>query len=99
MWTKGLKETPQEIKEKNVFIEEKIEKIFKTEDDFIKNDIEDLPSLQTSLEEEFKDAISADVATQLFEKATKENPVIDEDIPAKNRSLNDALFKNNLQIQ
>jgi hypothetical protein len=91
-------EKPQEIKEKNVFIEEKIEKIFKTEDDFIKNDIEDLPSLQTSLEEEFKDAISADVATQLFEKATKENPVIDEDIPAKNRSLNDALFKNNLQI-
>ena len=57
-----------------------------------------MPSLQTSLEEEFKDAISADVATQLFEKATKENPVIDEDIPAKNRSLNDALFKNNLQI-
>ncbi|UMB59724.1 hypothetical protein MHL31_11625 [Lutibacter sp. A80] len=53
-----------------------------------------------TLEEEFKDAISADVATNLFEKATKENPVVEETpvVTEKKRSINDTLFKNNLQI-
>lgn len=53
---------------------------------------------KTSLEEEFKDAISADVATNLFEKATKENPVIEENKQQSIRSINDTLFKSNLQI-
>lgn len=55
---------------------------------------------QISLEEEFKDAISADVATNLFEKVTKEHPIapkptIDE---PKKRSLNDALYSTNIQV-
>jgi hypothetical protein len=59
------------------------------------------PILQTSLEEELKDAISADVATQLFEKATKENPevkTVEKVETDKRRSLNDTLFKNNIQV-
>ncbi|REE83420.1 hypothetical protein BX611_0711 [Lutibacter oceani] len=84
--------------EKKMLSEEQMEEIFGNENNMLKNDIEDLPSLQTSLEDEFKDAISADVATQMFEKVTKENPVIQQEIPTKNKSLNDTLFKNNLQI-
>jgi len=53
---------------------------------------------KATLEEEFKDAISADVATNLFEKATKENPVIEENRQQSIRSINDTLFKSNLQI-
>ena len=75
----------------------KIEDFIEKEETLIKNDVEDLPSLQVSLEEEFKDAISADVATELFEKATIENPVIEEPKEIK-KSLNDTLFKHNLQI-
>ena len=71
-----------------------IEDTPKTTKDTIEKSI--LP--KTSLEEEFKDAISADVATNLFEKATKENPVIQENKQQSVRSINDALFKSNLQI-
>ncbi len=59
-------------------------------------------SLQISLEDEFKDAISSDIATNLFERATKENPIIEDEIAEKQknkkRSLNDTLFKNNIQV-
>ncbi|SNR54938.1 hypothetical protein [Lutibacter flavus] len=73
------------------------EEVFSADNDMIKDDRKELSSIQITLEEEFKDAISADVATQLFEKATKENPVIEEETNQK-RSLNDTIFKNNLQI-
>ncbi len=55
-------------------------------------------TFKTSLEEEFKDAISATEASKIFDNVTKENPVISEENSFKNRTLNDALFKNNLQI-
>lgn len=78
--------------------EEQVEEIFEQEDTMIKDDAKKAPPIQTSLEEEFKDAISADIATQLFEKATKENPVVEQQTESKKRSLNDALFKNNIQV-
>ena len=53
---------------------------------------------QTSLEEEFKDAISADEATDLFERATKDDPIIEPEKMEQKRSLNDSIFKHNLQI-
>ncbi|MDX1829567.1 MAG: hypothetical protein R3342_08485 [Lutibacter sp.] len=65
---------------------------------FEKEEVEEINSIQTSLEEEFKDAISSTEATKIFENVTKENPIISEETSAKNRTLNDALFKNNLQI-
>lgn len=63
-----------------------------------KSSEEDIKAVQTSLEEEFKEAITADEATKIFENVTKENPIISEETSAKNRTLNDTLFKNNLQI-
>jgi len=63
-----------------------------------KNEKNEISTIQTSLEEEFKDAISSTEAAKIFENVTKENPVISEETVAKNRTLNDALFKNNLQI-
>lgn len=65
---------------------------------FEKEKSEENTSIQTSLEEEFKDAISTTEATKIFENITKENPIISEETSTKNRTLNDALFKNNLQI-
>lgn len=53
---------------------------------------------QFSLEDEFKEAISADEATTMFEAATKESPEIKELTPKVKRSLNDALFQGNIQI-
>ena len=89
-----------EPEQKEVISEEVIEEIFETKQVFIKDDEKDLPSLQISLEEEFKDAISADIATNLFEKVTKETPIVEnistEEI--KKRSLNDALFNKNIQV-
>ena len=84
--------------EKEVLSEEEVEELFETKDEMVKDDENDIPALQFTLEEEFKDAISADVATQLFEKATKENPVIEEVSELKQRSLNDTLFTSNLQV-
>jgi transcription antitermination factor NusA-like protein len=72
---------------------------------FKEEDIQETPekenevsNMQISLEEEFKDAISATEATKIFESATKESPIIFDKTNQKNRTLNDALFKNNLQI-
>jgi hypothetical protein len=69
-----------------------------TKESLIKDDIQDQSSLHFTLEEEFKDAISADVATDLFERATKENPIIEERAEVKQKSLNDTLFSNKLQV-
>ncbi len=84
----------EEDSNKEIHIEEQVE----IEVELKKDDEVESPPLQISLEEEFKDAISADVATQLFEKATKENPVVEQQTQNKQRSLNDALFKNNIQV-
>lgn len=88
----------KEIEKANEPVEEESEEVFGIEDSFLKEDKKEISSAQISLEDELKDAIDADVATQLFEKATKENPIIEDKIEAKQRSLNDTLFKNNLQI-
>ena len=91
---------PEEVKmEEIIEPQESIEK-FETKEMIIEEEVEipERPSIQISLEEEFKDAISADVATQLFEKATKESPVVEQQSESKQRSLNDALFKNNIQV-
>jgi hypothetical protein len=88
--------------EKEAFLEAKMEELFNEGDTIVKETEKKSYSLQVSLEEEFKDAISADIATNLFERATKENPVIvdkiDEKQENKQRSLNDAIFKNNIQV-
>ncbi|WP_456421895.1 hypothetical protein [Lutibacter sp.] len=87
-----------EIKKEEIISEEQVEKILSNQDTSIKDDATQIPSLQNSLDEELKDAISADVATQLFERVTKDNPVIEEIKENNQQSLNDSLFKNNLQI-
>jgi len=87
-----------EVEEKEIISAEQVEEIFGIEDTLSKDDEHDIPSIQNSLEEEFKDAISADVATEMFERATKESPEIEEISDSNKKSLNDALFKNNLQV-
>lgn len=95
-------EIREEAEEKEAFLEAKIEELFNEGDTIVKETAKKSYSLQISLEDEFKDAISSDIATNLFERATKENPIIEEEIEEKQeikqRSLNDALFKNNIQV-
>ena len=59
-----------------------------------------MPSLRLNFEEEFKDAVSADIATSMFEKVTKESPVFEtkkvEEV--KKRSINDVLYSTNIQV-
>jgi hypothetical protein len=87
---------------KEAFLEAKMEELFNEGDTIVKETAKKSYSLQISLEDEFKDAISSDIATNLFERATKEHPIIVEKIEEKHeikqRSLNDALFKNNIQV-
>ena len=87
---------------KEAFLESKMDELFNEGDTIVKETAKKSYSLQISLEEEFKDSISSDIATNLFERATKENPIIIEKTEEKNeskqRSLNDALFKNNIQV-
>jgi hypothetical protein len=100
--SKIVAEVKEEAAEKEAFLEAKIEELFNEGDTIVKETAKKSYSLQISLEDEFKDAISADIATNLFERATKKNPIIEEKIEEKqvpkNRSLNDALFKNNIQV-
>lgn len=95
-------EIREEADVKEAFLEAKIEELFNEGDTIVKETAKKSYSLQISLEDEFKDAISSDIATNLFERATKENPIIKEEIvekqEIKSRSLNDALFKNNIQV-
>ncbi|HEY9221095.1 MAG TPA: hypothetical protein VIO43_05895 [Lutibacter sp.] len=95
-------EIPEEAEKKEAFLEAKIEELFNEGDTIVKETAKKSYALQISLEDEFKDAISSDIATNLFERATKENPIIKEEIAEKQeikpRSLNDALFKNNIQV-
>lgn len=53
--------------------------------------------VQLTLAEEIKEAISADLATSMFEAATKETPVFVRPETPKKRSINDAVSQN-LQI-
>lgn len=95
-------ENSEKSEEKEAFLESKMEELFNEGDTIVKETAKKSNSLQISLEDEFKDAISSDIATNLFERATKENPVIEEKTTEKQdnrqRSLNDALFKNNIQV-
>jgi len=84
--------------ENTTSIANRIEKDVQVDESLITDDRQDLSSLQFTLEDEFKDAISADVATELFERATKENPVVEEKAEIKQKSLNDSLFSNKLQV-
>lgn len=83
---------------KEILSKEEVDAIFGNDNELVKDDIKDLEATQFTLEDEFKDAISSDVATELFEKATKENPVIETPKETKPRSLNDTLFSANLQV-
>jgi hypothetical protein len=74
------------------------EEIFEEDKSSKTNEENESEKLQFSLEDEFKDAISADIATSLFERATIENPVIKENPAPKQKSLNDAVFSKNLQV-
>ncbi|WP_457617070.1 hypothetical protein [Lutibacter sp.] len=105
-------EATVKVEESPVYVEEekqnKVENIqenavedtvFKTVDAVEENTREEETVIkQTSLEEELKDAVLADVSAELFEKVTKENPEVEADFTGKKQSLNDSLFKNNLQI-
>jgi len=84
--------------ENEIFTHEQVEAIFDTDEGMIEEDKHDLPAIQFTLEEEFKDAISSDVATQLFQRATKESPEIEAKKETKSRSLNDSLFTTNVQV-
>ncbi len=94
-----------ESEEVDELTKENVEDAFLTQDNLVKNDTDEIPSLHHSLEEEFENAISADVATNLFEKATKKEPIkeqpleeVEEKIEEKRISLNDSLFKDNIQV-
>ncbi|WP_372801320.1 hypothetical protein [Lutibacter sp.] len=94
----SITEVEKEKEGKEPLTETQVEEIFSVKETMTKNDMKEIPSIQPNLDEEFKDAISADVATNLFEKATKESPTVDEAPTSGSRSINDALFKSNLQI-
>ncbi len=100
--SKMVVEIPEKTEEKEAFLEAKMEELFNEGDTILKETAKKSYALQISLEDEFKDAISSDIATNLFERATKENPIIiekpEEKQEIKQRSLNDALFKNNIQV-
>ena len=91
-------ETMEDVKKSTLLSEEKDEGILSIEDAIVKDEKIKIPSLQNSLEDELKEAISADTATQIFENATKENPIIEDTLENSQRSLNDMLFKSNLQV-
>jgi len=85
-------------KDKGTISEETTEKIFGAPDVMAKNDPKDVGQVQLTLDEEIQEAISADLATSMFEAATKETPVFVKTENTKQRSLNDAVLSKNLQI-
>lgn len=94
--TEEVVEEPAETK--GTISEETAEKIFGTEDIMAKNDMRDAGPVQLTLDEEIQEAISADLATSMFETATKEIPVFVKQEQPKKRSINDAAQSQNLQI-
>ncbi|NQV76922.1 MAG: hypothetical protein HQ490_01025 [Lutibacter sp.] len=91
-------EEDEEVENPKTLSEEHVEELFDAESNLIKDDYKEISSHQNSLEEELKVAISSDLATEMFERATKESPIIEEITEDTQRSLNDTLFKNNLQV-
>jgi len=78
-----------EIKEKSQS-SNKEQNIFEPKFDSVKIDISSLKSNQISSKEEFRDSISADKTSTLFD---------DENVSKKdNKTLNDKLFKNKIQV-
>ena len=92
-------ETIDAVEKSTILSETKEEEMVSIEDVISKVDEIKIPSQQNLLEDEITAAISADTATQLFENATKENPIIEEASENIQRSLNDRLFKSNLQVE
>ncbi|MDV7186801.1 hypothetical protein R3X25_05855 [Lutibacter sp. TH_r2] len=89
----------------NEFIEVEEDLFTEKENTFIEEEETEPDVITHSLEQELENAISADIATNLFERATKEEPVIEksfekveEIIEDKKVSLNDSLFKDNIQV-
>jgi len=90
--------TEKSADENEIYTHEQVGAIFDTVEGMIEEDKQDLRAIQFTLEEEFKDAISSDVATQLFQRVTKESPEIETKKETKSRSLNDSLFNANVQV-
>lgn len=82
-------EAKQEISTEHVEISDD-EDIFEPKFDSVKIDIESLRSNQISLKEEFRDSISADKTSTLFDDI--------ENKGNEKRSLNDRLVKNTIQV-
>ena len=82
--------------------EEPVEMEASTPSDTPVAQVNDLFDGQISLEDELQKAYESDEAASLFEKATKDQPVIEESEPKaeqdQKRSLNDALFQNNIRL-
>jgi len=91
---KKTQEIPSIAEEKSDDVKgQKVEKdpIFEPKFESVKIDIQSLKSNQISLKEEFKDAISADKTSTLFED--------DDDVTGKEKkTLNDKLFKGKIQV-
>ena len=94
----NLIEVIEDVEKLEMLLDEQIEEVLDIENSILKDDEKEVFSVLNSLEEELKDAISADVATEMFERVTKENPKIEEVPENTQRSLNDTLFKNNIQV-
>ena len=84
--TSTTKELEQEVKTEEV----KNEDIFEPKFDAVKIDIESLRSDQISSKEEFRDAISADKTSTLFDDVERKG--------SEKKSLNDSLVKNTIQV-
>jgi len=94
----NLIEVIEDVEKLEMLLDEQIEEVFDIENTILKDDEKEVFLVLNSLEEELKDAISADIATEMFERVTKENPKIEELNENAQRSLNDTLFQNNLQV-
>lgn len=88
----------EENKQIHVVSEDDSEKRHKVEGAIEENKEPNESDLKGALEDEFKDAISADIAMELFENVTKDSPEIDKEPENKKRSLNDSIFKSNIQL-
>lgn len=92
------------VEEEKEVVDNSFEKIEEIEDIIVDETLQvedkhkETSTIQTTLEDELKEAISADVATQLFENVSKEKPVVETNTVSKQRSLNDAFFNSNLQV-
>ncbi|QCX36980.1 hypothetical protein FF125_00475 [Aureibaculum algae] len=84
-------ETSVKIKEKPVTPKREVEEksMFEPTFDKVRIDIRELKANQISSKEEFRDSISADKTSTLFD---------DDDRPTEKKTLNDKMFNNTIQI-